>query len=99
MSAASDATVIRVAGPAPYDVVVGRGVADRLPALLGAGVARVAVVHPAGLADAVTPVLEALRATHEVVELPVPDGEAAKTAAVAASCWEVLGAAGFTRSD
>ena len=29
----------------------------------------------------------------------VPDGEAAKTAAVAADCWEALGEAGFTRSD
>ena len=31
--------------------------------------------------------------------LPIPDGERAKTAAVAASCWEALGEAGFTRSD
>ena len=31
--------------------------------------------------------------------LPVPDGEQAKTAAVAADCWDALGAAGFTRSD
>ena len=31
--------------------------------------------------------------------LPVPDGEEAKTAAVAARCWEALGQAGFTRSD
>jgi 3-dehydroquinate synthase len=29
----------------------------------------------------------------------VPDGEEAKTAAVAADCWEALGRAGFTRSD
>ena len=39
-------TVIRVDGASPYDVVVGHGVADRLPALLGEGVTRVAVVHP-----------------------------------------------------
>jgi 3-dehydroquinate synthase len=31
--------------------------------------------------------------------LPVPDGEAAKTATVAAECWEALGRLGFTRSD
>jgi len=29
----------------------------------------------------------------------IPDGEAAKTADVAAFCWDVLGRAGFTRSD
>ena len=35
-------TVLRVDGPAPYDVVVGHELADRLPALLGVGVQRVA---------------------------------------------------------
>ena len=91
------ATIIRVAGPAPYDVVVGRAVLDRLPGLLGDGVARVAVIHPASLpAD---PVLAALGTSYDVLDLPLPDGEAAKTATVAAQCWEALGTAGFTRSD
>ena len=36
---------------------------------------------------------------YEVLDLELPDGEAAKTAAVVADCWERLGAAGFTRSD
>lgn len=89
-------TTIRVAGPAPYDVVVGDGVLDRLPGLLGDGVSRVAVVHPESLAAA--PVLAALDA-YDVLDLPIPDGETAKTAATAATCWEALGAAGFTRSD
>ena len=31
--------------------------------------------------------------------LPVPEGEQAKTPAVAASCWDALGEAGITRSD
>jgi 3-dehydroquinate synthase len=35
----------------------------------------------------------------EPVRIDLPDGEAAKTAQVAARCWSVLGAAGFTRSD
>jgi 3-dehydroquinate synthase len=35
----------------------------------------------------------------EVLDLEVPEGEAAKTAAVVADCWERLGEAGFTRSD
>jgi 3-dehydroquinate synthase len=34
-----------------------------------------------------------------VLPLEVPDGEAAKTLAVAGSCWDALGAAGFTRTD
>jgi 3-dehydroquinate synthase len=101
MSAAPRAgdTVLHVAGAAPYDVVIGSGLADRLPAMLGAGVQRVAVVHPEALADQVRPVLDALAPNHEVTPLPVPDGERTKTADVAAACWEALGAAGFTRSD
>ena len=39
-------TVLPVAGASPYDVVVGTDLADRLPAMLGAGVQRVAVVFP-----------------------------------------------------
>ena len=84
-------TTIRVATAAPYDVEVGRGVLDRLPALLGPDVRRVALVHPPGMTVHVSDV--------EVLDLEVPDGEAAKTAAVVSDCWERLGAAGFTRSD
>ena len=93
-------TVLPVRGPAPYDVVVGRGLADRLPGVLE-GAARVALVHPEGLADAapVARVREALGAAAEVLPLPLPDGESAKTAQVAVDAWEALGAAGFTRSD
>jgi 3-dehydroquinate synthase len=84
-------TTIHVATAAPYDVEVGHGAVDRLPALLGPDVRRVALVHAPGL----TVELPGL----EVLDLEVPDGEAAKTAAVVADCWERLGAAGFTRSD
>ena len=34
-----------------------------------------------------------------MLDLELPDGEAAKSAAVVADAWERLGAAGFTRSD
>ena len=34
-----------------------------------------------------------------MLDLPLPPGEAAKTATVAEDCWEALGRAGFTRSD
>jgi 3-dehydroquinate synthase len=88
-------TTVRVGGPAPYDVVIGRGVLDGLPALLGEDVRRVAVVRAPELGVD----LAARLAGYDVLDLPVPTGEAAKSAAVVADCWERLGAAGFTRSD
>jgi 3-dehydroquinate synthase len=91
-------TVIRVATPAAYDVVVGRDLLARLVPLLD-GVRRVALVHPEDLAGPASRVRDVLSPTYDVLDLPVPPGEAAKTAEVAASCWERLGDAGFTRSD
>ena len=93
------ATTLHVGGASPYDVVVGHGLAPRLPDVLGEHVQRVAVVHPEGLVDLARPVVDALAPAYDVTTLPVPDGESAKTPAVAASCWDALGAAGFTRSD
>ena len=92
-------TVVRVDGPSPYDVVVGHDLADRLPQMLGVAVQRVAVVFSDALAELVRPVLDSLAAAYDVMVLPIPDGERAKKAAVAVSCWEALGEAGFTRSD
>ena len=93
-------TRIPVAAERPYDVLVGHGLLGELPGLLGTDVQRVALIHPptlTGLAASVTHVLR--EAGYEVVRIDVPDAEAAKTATVAASCWSVLGNAGFTRSD
>ncbi len=95
----AEATVIRVATSAAYDVVVGHGLLGRLPGLLGEGVHRVAVVFPDDLPGPASAVREALAASYDVLDLPIPSGESAKTAEVAADCWERLGAAGFTRSD
>ena len=95
----AEPTVIRVETTAAYDVVVGRDLLTRLPGQLGAGVQRVAVVHPEDLPEPAARVADILRAAYDVVPLPVPPGEAAKTAEVANACWESLGAAGFTRSD
>ncbi|MFC6285809.1 3-dehydroquinate synthase [Nocardioides sp. GCM10027113] len=97
--AATGESVLRVGGASPYDVVVGRDLLSRLPGLVGDGAQRVAVVHPDDLPELAKPVLEALAGTHEVTRLGVPSGEQAKTASVAAGCWEALGDAGFTRSD
>jgi 3-dehydroquinate synthase len=91
-------TVLHVAGAAPYDVVVGNGVVDRVHAMLPEGTTRVAIVHAGDLAGLAAQVAEGI-VGREVLLLPLPDGEAAKTATVAAQCWERLGAAGFTRSD
>lgn len=91
-------TVLPVAGASRYDVVVGHALGHRLPAMLGDQVARVAVVRPAALGAVVESLLPFLEA-YDVLDLPVPDGEAAKTADVAADCWRSLGEAGFTRSD
>ncbi|GAA3733734.1 3-dehydroquinate synthase [Spinactinospora alkalitolerans] len=95
------ATRIGVGGTsAPYDVVVGSGVLGELPALVGDRAARVAVIHPETLGEVARPVCAALEAAGRTVHpMPVPDGEAAKTVAVAADLWARLGRAGFTRSD
>jgi 3-dehydroquinate synthase len=89
-----------VAGERPYEVLVGRDLAGRLPGLLGTDVERVAVLHPPRLIETAERLAAELsRAGRQPVRIDVPDAEAAKTAAVAARCWSVLGTAGFTRSD
>ncbi|HEY2983519.1 MAG TPA: 3-dehydroquinate synthase [Jatrophihabitantaceae bacterium] len=95
----SPATRIPVAGEAPYEVVVGHGLLGELAPLL-AGAARVAVIHPPTLQVTATRVRDDLtRHGFETHAIKVPDGEAAKTLHVAGFCWDVLGQAGFTRSD
>lgn len=93
------ATVLHVGGDAPYDVVVGHGASARLRDLLGERPSRVALVVPEPLRDLAAPVREELAAAYRLTELVVPDGEQAKTVATAATCWDRLGEAGFTRSD
>ncbi|MEU4227995.1 3-dehydroquinate synthase [Nonomuraea sp. NPDC026600] len=94
------ATRIAVRGDSPYDVVIGTGVLPELAGLFKPGVRTVAVIHPAGLPELSRPVCEALSgAGYDVVELPVPDGERAKSVEVAAELWSALGRYGVTRSD
>jgi len=92
-------TVLPVTGASPYDVVVGHGLGPRVVDLLGEDVQRVAVIYPETLQALAAPVLTAAGKAYDVTVLPVPEGEQAKTPAVAASCWDALGEAGFTRSD
>ena len=96
----AEPTRITVRGETDYDVVVGRRLGDELISALPTGAARIAVVHPVSRPDdgsRVSALVEAAGAAPLL--LPVPDGESAKTSAVAASCWSALGRAGFTRSD
>ncbi|MFI7698750.1 3-dehydroquinate synthase [Nonomuraea sp. NPDC049480] len=96
----TDATRITVRGDSPYDVVVGTGVLAELTTLFKPGVRTVAVIHPESLPELSRPVCAALSGSgYEVVELPVPDGEQAKTVEVAAGLWSALGRHGVTRSD
>jgi len=100
----SDATTLHLGGPGvaagPYDVVVGEELLERLPGMLGDRVSRVAVACAGSLRDLGDQVRGVLRETgYDALDLPVPDGEAAKDVAVAADCWRALGRAGFTRSD
>jgi 3-dehydroquinate synthase len=95
-----DVTSIRVDSPTPYDVLVGTDLLHRLPGLLGDQSRRVGVVHAPSVTASAERVISVLSGQGlDVVPIPVPDGEAAKDATVAASCWQMLGRAGFTRSD
>ncbi|MPQ99157.1 3-dehydroquinate synthase [Modestobacter sp. I12A-02628] len=90
---------VTVAGAAPYEVVIGPGVQAELGSVL-AGTARAVVVHSPPLADAAAAALARLREVGvDAHPLVVPDGEAAKDAAVAVAGWEELGRRGLTRSD
>ncbi len=103
----SVSTTIRVGGEDPaggnaaaYDVVIGRGLADRIPAMVGTKAHRVLLLRPQPLPQLAAPVREALEAAgFQVFEQALPDAEAAKTAQVAAELWSVLGQAAFTRTD
>ena len=92
-------TTLHVGGASPYDVVVGHGLTDRLPGILGEGVERIAVLYAGSLGELAEPVVDSLVEHYDVLALGLPDGERAKTAPVASDCWEALGEAGFTRSD
>jgi 3-dehydroquinate synthase len=96
----STARRVQVRGDQPYEVVIGRHLLGELPAMIGEDARKVLVIHPAALATTAETVREDLSAHgYEVLLAEVPDAEPAKTAQVAAFCWQVLGQADFTRSD
>lgn len=96
----SSTRTVEVRGDQPYEVVIGRNLLGELPRLLGDGVRKVLVIHPAALATTADAVRDDLTAHgYEALLAEVPDAEPAKSAQVAAFCWQVLGQADFTRSD
>jgi 3-dehydroquinate synthase len=92
-------TVIPVAGPVPYDVVVGHGLLGRVPSLLGQP-CRVTIIHPPSMSLLAEDLaLELGTAGFDAEPLQVPDGEAAKELTVAGGCWDAMGARSMTRND
>ncbi len=92
-------TRIQVGGDAPYEVLVGTGLLGELPPLL-AGAQRVGIIHAPTLRVSAEAVRDDLREQgFDSHTLEVPDAEEAKNLEVAGFCWDVLGRAGFTRTD
>jgi 3-dehydroquinate synthase len=90
---------VTVAGTSPYEVVIGPGAQAEL-ALVLAGTPKAVVVHAPPLAAMAGAAVEILQSAGVAAEaVVVPDGEAAKTADVAARTWEEFGRLGLTRSD
>jgi 3-dehydroquinate synthase len=100
MSPIAEPSRIAVQAERPYEVIVGYGLLAEVPGLLGAGVKRVALMHPPTMIKTAERLSHMLTAAGlEPIRIDVPDAEAAKSVAVAERCWSILGNAGFTRSD
>ncbi|WP_296193044.1 3-dehydroquinate synthase [uncultured Microbacterium sp.] len=102
MSDQQDAsTTITVAGEAPYDVTIGRGIIGDVRSALAPTVRKVLIVHQPSLGRAAGQLRERLMSDGEleVFLAEIPDAEDGKRIEVAAFCWQVLGQADFTRTD
>jgi len=97
-----DPIAVRVSGPAPYTVTVGRGLLGELVAAARAGdkSGKAALIHAPTLAQTADAVREALQAEGIATHLlQVPDAEDGKTMEVLGFCWDVFGEVGLERSD
>jgi 3-dehydroquinate synthase len=93
-------TTIRAAGNPGYDVLVGRGLLDEVNSALGDSVRKVLLVYPEGLQASAELVADTLITSGKLVwQLPVADGEDAKTDRWLSIAWSSLGQAEFSRSD
>jgi 3-dehydroquinate synthase len=94
------ATRIPVAGELPYDVLVGTGILDELAALIPGEARQVVLIHAEGLGGIAERASHTLAAAGFTVHAePIPDGEQAKTAQVAAQLWSTLAQHKMTRTD
>jgi 3-dehydroquinate synthase len=92
-------TTITVSGTEPYDILIGRGILNRLPEVIGQAAKKVLIVHPPTLAARAAALRETLAGDYEVLLAEIPDAETGKRVEVAAFCWQVMGQADFTRTD
>lgn len=89
-----------VGSDAAHEVRVGRGLVGHLEDFFPGDVNRVLIVYAPTLRDRVLGLVDRLRAQGlETRLLEPPDGEAAKRIEVAQRGWDLLGEAGFTRTD
>ncbi|GAA3021326.1 3-dehydroquinate synthase [Microbacterium dextranolyticum] len=97
----TEPTIITVPGENGYDIVIGRGILERVGASLAPTVRKVLVIHPPTLAARAGELREILQdgGAREVLLAEIPDAESGKRVEVAAFCWQVLGQADFTRTD
>jgi len=95
----NELTQVRIDGPDPYEVLIGRNLLDNIPKFLD-GARKILIVHPVGLTVSAEALRDSLvKAGYEVVLAGVPDSEDAKRIEVAAFCWGILGKSEFSRSD
>jgi 3-dehydroquinate synthase len=93
------ATTIRVAGPPPYDVVVGPDASAAVVTAVG-GATRAVVVADARLLDRAEDLRELLDDAHVTATVvAVPSGEQAKSVAELDRLWSEFAAAALSRSD
>ncbi len=93
-------SIIQAAGTPGYKVHVGRGLLDEVSSALGEAVRKVLIVYPEGLQASAELVADTLIAEGKLVwQLPVADGEDAKTDRWLSIAWSSLGQAEFSRSD
>lgn len=90
-------SVVEVSAQTPYQVHIDAGALSQLPELVG-GAAQVVVVHPAPLA-AQARHLATLLPGVAILDIEVPNGEAAKTSSVLVDIWDQLAEADVTRND
>ena len=83
-----------------YDVHVGRGLLEEIPALVPERARRVVIVHQPSLREVAEQVRAGIEQTGRAAfAAEVPDGEEAKTAQVAGFLWGVCGQAEISRQD